>query len=245
MIGTIIINATLGFTFLVVIIFCIQDLNTALFTNTGFPILEIFFQITGNYAGATAMGCGVIFMASAATVPLIASAAWTLQAFANDHGVPGSKFISQRRAKDDVPVVAMIVTVAFLALLGLLNIASTTAFNAVVSLATVGLYTSYLFPIILMLHRRICDPESLTWGPFKLGVAGIPVNVVAVIYTTVTSIFLLFPPIQPVTALNFNYASVVFAGVLVFSGVYWLLRGNKAYHGLTVDLVGISSADDI
>ncbi|KAL4814389.1 amino acid/polyamine transporter I [Aspergillus spinulosporus] len=239
MIGSIAVNATLGLTFLIVIIFCIQDLDAALSTNTGFPIIEIFHQITGNRAGATAMSCGVVLMASAATLPLITSAAWTLQAFARDYGIPFSRFISRRREKDEVPVVAIMVTVAFLALLGLLNIASTTAFNAVLSLATVGLYTSYLFPVILMLYRRVCDQESLEFGPFRLGRAGIAVNLVSAIYTTVTSVFLLFPPNQPVTALNFNYASVILAGVLVLCAVYWFWRGRKTYHGLAVQLAGV------
>ncbi|KAL2828349.1 GABA permease [Aspergillus pseudoustus] len=240
MIGSVLINAMIGLTFLITILFCIQDLDTALSTPTGFPIIEIFFQITQNRAGATALTSTVILMAFGATIPLVTSAAWTLQAFAADSGIPFSNLIARKRAKDDVPIVAMILTVSFLALLGLLNIASTTAFNAVLSLATVGLYTSYLLPTFLMLYRRIYDNESLPYGPFKLGAAGIPVNIISVIYTTVTSVFLLFPPYQPVTAVNFNYSSVILGAVLVFCAVYWIFGGRKAYHGLKVEILGVN-----
>lgn len=127
-------------------------------------------------------------------------------------------------------------------LLGLINIGSTTAFNAVLSLAVVSLQISYLMPIILLIWRRISRPNTLTWGPWQLGKSGIVVNVVAIVYLVFTSIFLLFPPYQPITAENMNYAPVVLGGAVIFGCVYWPLRARKRYFGPLIETNGTESA---
>jgi amino acid transporter len=119
-----------------------------------------------------------------------------------------------------------------MALLGLINIGSTTAFNAIVSLSVVSLYISYLIPIVLHLIRRITGPD-LQYGPFRLGRILSPLlNVVGLVYSTVIVVFLFFPPYQPVTAENVNYACVVFGAVLVCSGVVWVVKGREVYEGV-------------
>lgn len=115
-------------------------------------------------------------------------------------------------------------------LLGLINIGSTTAFNAIVSLAVVALYTSYLIPVLLHAIRRVTGPP-LQYGPFQLGKFGLPLNIFAVIYSTFIVIFLFFPPFQPVTPQNMNYACVVFGAVVLFSIFWWFMRGRHVYTG--------------
>ncbi|KAJ9128003.1 hypothetical protein QFC24_000290 [Naganishia onofrii] len=44
-------------------------------------------------------------------------------------------------------------------------------------------------------------------------------------------IILAFPTIQPITAQNFNYASVITVGVMVLSGIWYVLGGRRHYHG--------------
>lgn len=121
-------------------------------------------------------------------------------------------------------------------LLGLINIGSTTAFNAILSLAVVGLQTSYLMPIGLVLWRRFYSPQDLVWGPWRLGRAGVYVNVVAFAYLTFTCVMLLFPSYQPVTAENMNYAVVVFMGMLLFGGAYWIFFARHTYMGPLVEM---------
>lgn len=114
-------------------------------------------------------------------------------------------------------------------LLGLLNIASTTAFNAILSLATVGMYVSYIMPILLLLYRRVMTHDLIQFGPWQLGRWGVPINIAAVVYTMFVSIFLLLPPYQPVTALNMNYASVLIGGISATSFAWWHIRGKDEY----------------
>ncbi|KAK7423257.1 hypothetical protein QQZ08_009153 [Neonectria magnoliae] len=239
MVGAVIVNGLLGFAFLVTLLFCMGDVTSALSTNTGFPIIEIFYNITGSKQAASAMSSAVVVMATLSTIPLVTSAARVMWAFARDQGLPFSGFLSRVEEKRSIPTVAILVTTGFLMLLGLINIGSTTAFNAILSLAVVGLQISYLMPIVLVLWRRITSPETLTWGPWRLGKAGIAVNVVAAAYLTFTSIFALFPPYQPITPQNMNYASLVLGATLLFGLFYWPLRARKRYAGPLLETDGL------
>jgi amino acid transporter len=140
--------------------------------------------------------------------------------------------VTQIHTTSTLPLNSITASTAFMALLGLINIGSTTAFNAIVSLSVVSLYISYLIPIILHLVRRITGPE-LHYGPFKLGrILGPVLNIVGVVYSTIIVVFLFFPPYQPVTPQNMNYACVVFGAVLGCSAVVWVVRGRRVYEGV-------------
>ncbi|KAF3803898.1 Choline transport protein, partial [Colletotrichum gloeosporioides] len=231
MVGSVLINGVLGFTFLIALLFCMGDVASALATSTGFPIIQIFYNITGSLAATNAMTAAITIMAIVSTVPLLTSAARMMWAFASDQGLPFASVISKIEEKRGIPTVSIIVTTCLLVLLGLVNIASTTGFNAILSLAVVSLQVSYLLPISLVLWRRVSCPETLAWGPWHMPRLGIAVNVTAVCYLIFTCIFLLLPPLQPVTALNMNYASVVLSGALAFGAIYWLFRAKRVYAG--------------
>ena len=74
------------------------------------------------------------------------------------------------------------VTYMFTILMSLINIGSTVAFNAVLSLIVVALMATYAFSIGCILLRRIQgEPfKPARWG---LDRAGMPINTVALIYT--------------------------------------------------------------
>ncbi|KAH7123194.1 amino acid/polyamine transporter I [Dactylonectria macrodidyma] len=231
MVGCVVVNGALGFAFLITLLFCMGDIASALNTPTGFPIIQVFYNITRSLAATNTLAAAVTIMAIISTIPLITSAARVMWAFARDQGLPFSGFVSRVERKRGIPTVAILVTTALLILVGLINIGSTTAFNAILSLAVVSLQLSYLFPILLLLWRRLTSPETLTWGPWRLGRLGIAVNVIATMYLIFTSVFLLLPPYQPVTAVNMNYAPVVLGATLLFGIVYWPLRARKRYVG--------------
>ena len=115
-------------------------------------------------------------------------------------------------------------------LLGLINIGSSTAFNAMTSMALIGHYTSYLMPIGLLLIRRLGN-KHVPWGPFRLGRWGLLVNLFSVFYSALLIVFMVFPPYQPVTARNMNYASAVFGFVMLLSFILWFMYGKKVYRG--------------
>ncbi|KAH1509901.1 hypothetical protein KXX06_006964 [Aspergillus fumigatus] len=215
MLGSLAINGMLGFAFLLTVLFCMGDFEAALNTATGFPIIQIFYSITGSAAGSAAMTSMLIIMAGLATIPLTASTARMLWSLTRDRAFPFSTYLSIIDKKTSLPVRSVFTTSGFLVLLGLINIGSTTAFNAILSLAVLGLHMSYLIPTGFMLWRRLHTPEILAYGPWKLGKMGVVVNIVSILYLSFTCIFMVFPPYQPVSAVNMNYASLIFGGVLI------------------------------
>lgn len=76
----------------------------------------------------------------------------------------------------------------------------------------------------------------LTWGPFHLpGIFGIANNLYACCYMIFVIFWSVWPPELPVTAENMNYSIVVTGGVVIFSIVWYYVRGRRDYHGPTID----------
>jgi amino acid transporter len=55
MVRSVVAYGVMGFGFLIALLFCMGDIDSALNTNTGFPIIQIFYTITGNKAAAAVM----------------------------------------------------------------------------------------------------------------------------------------------------------------------------------------------
>ena len=129
-----------------------------------------------------------------------------------------------------IPVRAILVVAIVAMLLGLINIWSSTAFNAMTSLSLIAQYTSYLLPISLVAIRRV-GKKHVPYGPFKLGRWGLLINLISIFYSLLLLIFMVLPPYKPVTATNMNYAGVVFGVALLISLVLWLFYGRRIYKG--------------
>lgn len=63
-------------------------------------------------------------------------------------------------------------------------------------------------------------------------------NTFACLYETVVIFFSLWPSERPVTAENMNYTVLVTGAVIVFSVVYYYLRGRKEYMGPVIEVDG-------
>jgi choline transport protein len=116
-------------------------------------------------------------------------------------------------------------------LLSLIVLGSTVAFNALLSLTTLGFYFSYAVVIVVFVIRRFHRTNVLQFGPWRLGKFGLFVNLVAIAYCIFLIVFLPFPTELPVTGQNMNYASPVFLVVMGFAIIYYILWGRKYYVG--------------
>ena len=89
MIWSIVINGITGFGFILTVLYAITDINEvlAIGTNTGFPIIGVFQQATGNPHAATAMLCAVIITFTMAVFGAQASTSRLTWAFARDQYV--------------------------------------------------------------------------------------------------------------------------------------------------------------
>lgn len=91
---TIGINGALSFGFLIAVLYSIGNVNKALNTPTGYPIIEIFYQATKSKAAASAMESAIIIVACCAIFGTLASVSRLTWAFARDGGMPFSKFFA-------------------------------------------------------------------------------------------------------------------------------------------------------
>ncbi|OBT91591.1 hypothetical protein VE01_10363 [Pseudogymnoascus verrucosus] len=230
MITSIVLNGSLGFGFLIALLFSMGDINAALSTPTGFPIIEIFYFATSSKLAATLMVCGIVFSAVTSTWGLLSAASRMTWAFCRDNGLPYSTYFAHVHSTRHIPIRSIILTAATLLVLGLINIASTAAFYAITGLATVALYSTYIVPIALLVVRRLSGDE-IPFGPWHLGRWGMPLNIFSLVYALFVSIWMFFPAFVPVTAVNMNYTSVVYGGTFIFSAVAWYAYGKTTYLG--------------
>ena len=129
-----------------------------------------------------------------------------------------------------IPIRAIVLVSAIVVVLSLIHIGSTTAFTAILSLSTLSLYISYLIPITIFILCKL-RKEAIQYGPFRMGLLGLYINIIAIVYGVFICIFLPFPPERPLTKANMNYSSPVFVFVLLFSLGDWLVRGRKIFIG--------------
>lgn len=106
--------------------------------------------------------------------------------------------------------------------------ASATAFNALISLQALGLHVSYLFPILFILLRKLRGPPP-PYGPFNMGVVGIPVNIFALCYLVFVILWMPFPPSLPVNKDNMNYAGPIFGAVVIGALGHWVISGKDTF----------------
>lgn len=239
MVWSIVINGVCGFAFIVVVLYSIVDVDAVLSNGaaTGFPIIEVFNQATRNPAAATAMMCGPILIFGMAIFGVTASVSRLTWAFARDNGLPFSSFLTVITDWNKTPTRAIILNYIVICLLSLINIGSTVAFNALLSLATLAFYSSYALPILLFSLRRHSKTDPIQFGPWRMSaLLGMICNWTSLAYCIFLILFLPFPPILPVTALNMNWASVVFIGVMGFAVVDWFVRGKGRFIGPIVEV---------
>lgn len=85
-------------------------------------------------------------------------------------------------------------------------------------------------------RRPTLAQVQLVWGPFHIpGLIGIINNAYACLYMIFVIFWSFWPPQADTNYQNMNYAVVVVAGVVIFSIVWYFIRGRKEYHGPTVD----------
>ena len=131
-----------------------------------------------------------------------------------------------------MPVWSIFCSTVISLLLALINIGSTVAFNAFTGLVIAGFYSSFLIAASLILLERVTKRDTpVNWGPFTLGRAGIPVNLVAMAYSIVGIFFSFWPPEVDPTPTSMNWSVAVYGGVLLFSFGFWASYGRKVYTG--------------
>ncbi|OEL26231.1 Amino-acid permease BAT1 [Dichanthelium oligosanthes] len=148
-------------------------------------------------------------------------------AFSRDGAMPFSR-VWYRVNKQEVPfnVVWLSVSVAFV--MALTSLGSQVAFQAMVSITTLGMYIAYALPIFF---RVTAARRSFVPGPFHLGRYGVAVGWVGVLWVALVTVLFCLPVAYPVVEANFNYTPVAVGGVLLLSLAAWALHARFWFRG--------------
>lgn len=174
------------------------------------------------------------------TASVIASASRQTFAFARDHGLPASGWLGKVHPGLKIPVNSIIFTIVFTVLLSLINIGSTTAFNALLSLAVTALMATYVLSIGCVTLRRYRG-EPLPHARWSLGKWGFTINMIALLYACWSFFWSFWPNAYQVTAVNFNWASVLFVGFMIICAAAYWLGARKEYEGPVAKVVDAGS----
>ncbi|KUJ22950.1 amino acid permease [Mollisia scopiformis] len=225
----ILVGGVTGVAFILIILFCLTDIDTVLQTSTNMPITELIHQATGSRAAAVILTVMLAICFINGTNGCVTSASRLLFAMARDKGTPFSDFFSTINPRTHVPSRTIIFCFEFNLLFGLLYLGPTVAFNAYVASTTVFLNVSYAMPVLILVlrGRGILDRETKA---FSLGKYGYFANCVGIIFVGVTSVFFCFPAALPTTSSNMNYVSAVLGIFVILLTGIWLSYG-KQYRG--------------
>jgi amino acid transporter len=174
-------NSIMQFAFMVTVMFCIGDVDQVVNTPTLLPIIEVYYQATQSKAATNFLVFMIAFILFISLFNIFASVSRLTWAFARDNGLPFSKTFSYVHPTLKIPINALLLVGAICCLLALINIASSTAFNALISLPTIALYISYFIPIFFLVIGELQNRHP-QYGPFKLGRWGLPINLYALAF---------------------------------------------------------------
>ncbi|SMQ55944.1 unnamed protein product [Zymoseptoria tritici ST99CH_3D7] len=130
--------------------------------------------------------------------------------------------------KRKIPTNAIYVSSFASVVLVLINLGSPLAFNIIISVAILGVQSTYLISIGCVLLKRL-NGEPLPPARWSLGRYGIAINAYAFLYSAFAIVICCFPTTLPVTMENMNWAPVVWVGVLVGSYVFYVFWGKRFY----------------
>ncbi|KAH7155200.1 amino acid/polyamine transporter I [Dactylonectria estremocensis] len=239
MIYAIAVGGVTGTFFIIVILFCFADSSSIMSTSTGMPISELMLQATKNRTAATIMTIMLAICFINGTNGCTTSASRLIFSMARDKGFFFHRYFEHIHPTLNVPVRAVVLSLVFNLLFGLLYLGPTVAFNAYIASCTIFLNLSYAFPIILLLirGRSILSNYQTPETPFKLGATrGTVMNWIAATYVGVTTVFFCFPPALPVSANFMNYVpAVIGIFAMLILACWWAYRNT--FEGPEFDVI--------
>ena len=218
----VVVSGIFGWAMLVVMTLGIQDLAAAVAAPN--PFLFVCETAFGAAWGKTLTWAVLLAMWFCGLGSVTANARMVF-AFARDGGLPGSEHLAKVSPTYRTPAVAVWTSVAVAFLVALYS----GAFGVIVSLSTIGLYVSYVLPILLafLARRRGAWGPGATGefalGPWNLGAWGGLVNGLAVAWVASITVLFVAPPNQ--------LTGYTFAGLTAVLTVYYLTTVRGRFKG--------------
>lgn len=218
-----------GLVFVLPICFTMPPLEDIINNSGGQALPYIFSRVMGAPGGGLALTVLVLVVTVFCSLSITAAASRCFWAFARDNALPLSSTWRRVHPTLNVPMESLCLLTVIQMLLGLINLGSSSAFTAFVSVGVIALQVSYAPPIVtsMLSQRREVSkakfrmPTLIGWGVNSIGMAWILFDLV--LFSMPTAI--------PVTPTSMNYASVVLVGFLAMALLWYLAYARKVYKG--------------
>ncbi len=216
---SVVVSAAVGYLMLMALTLSINGISAT--ATDPYPVLKILYD---NLAPFCANALAVIIAGAMWLCGLscVTSMSRMWFAFARDGGLPGYSFIRQIHPRWRTPVNAILVTCAVAVFMLLWS----GAYYVVTAICVVMLYWAYGIPIFLNVRNKLRRHGEYTTpavAPWSLGRWGVPLNVVAVLWIVLISVFLVLPPNELVLW------TVVLIGLAMM--IYWHADVKKRFIG--------------
>ncbi|KAF7548700.1 hypothetical protein G7Z17_g6886 [Cylindrodendrum hubeiense] len=215
----------------IALMFFMTDLEAV--ATSPLPSMELIYQATGSRNVTIFLVSWLLAIYVLALPSQWVSSGRLAWAFSRDNGVPFSKYFAKIDPKLGFPVRTTIASFVFVLLYGLLYLASTTAFNSIVTSAVLFLNITYAVPQGILLFQG--REKSLPPRYLKLGWFGYVCNGFSILWIVVLGVLVCMPPSLPVTTATMNYISVVTVGLFSIILLLWFTSGRKNFEGPNID----------
>ncbi|KAK8847707.1 hypothetical protein IAR55_005566 [Kwoniella newhampshirensis] len=232
--------AITGLVYLLPINFVLPAIEPLLAVASLQPMPLLYKTVTGSAGAALGLLFLILGIWVFATIGSLTAASRCTWAFSRDGGIPGSQWWKVVNPRFGIPINSLILSTVVCALLGLIYLGSSAAFNAFTGVATICLGCSYAFPVLCSLLRRRTAVKN---APYSLGKFGYVINIVTVVWISFSIILFCMPTAIPVTPQSMNYASVVFAGFSFIAALWYGVSARKHYRGPTLSTVRTAEVD--
>ncbi|MGW1914972.1 amino acid permease [Streptomyces sp. NPDC002076] len=219
---SILVSLAAGFILLFGFTYAIQSYAGALGSGTGVPPAQILMDALGAAAGKWMLLVVIVAQLFCGMASVTANSRM-IYAFSRDGALPFSKVWHKLNPATRTPTNAVWLATGGAFALGLPYLWNTTAYAAVTSIATIGLYIAYVIPTYLRLRQG----SRFERGPWHLGSWSPVVGTIAVAWVLVITVLFMLPQTSPVTAHTFNYAPVAVGVVIAFCAIWWLASARK------------------
>ncbi|XP_075635157.1 amino-acid permease BAT1 homolog isoform X1 [Castanea sativa] len=228
------ISVIVGWGYILGITFAVTNISDLLNENNdagGYAIAEIFYQVFKSRYGT---GVGGIICLGVVAVAIffcgmssVTSNSRMAYAFSRDGAMPFSS-VWHKVNNQEVPINAVWLSALISFCMALTSLGSSVAFQAMVSIATIGLYIAYALPIFF---RVTLARKSFIPGPFNLGRYGILVGWVAVLWVVTISVLFSLPVSYPITNETLNYTPVAVGCLFILVISSWIFSARHWFRG--------------
>ncbi|KAJ3331208.1 hypothetical protein HDU93_009886, partial [Gonapodya sp. JEL0774] len=220
-----------GLGMILALLFSIVDETAVLTSSYPATLMQLFLDSTNNNQPVACLLMTIVIAGNfCAGVGTITANSRMIYAFSRDRafGLPLSRFLYWTSPTSRLPIRTIWFSSILANIIQSIAFGNSTALASAASISTIGLMTAYVLPIFcrLTFARKIFKKGEFNLGPFSELIGWI-----AVVWGAFLFVLLCLPYSYPVTASNFNYASVTIGSVTLFTGIAWVASAHKWFRG--------------